>query len=142
DLERIRRERLTNILQARDDLATIGSVGFSRVLYGNSHRYGTPSFGTAESIRSMTVDDLRAFHTSAFRPSNAALIVVGDVTPEQVMPVVTSSFGTWTAAPSSTAPALPPASQPKQREIFLIDRPGAAQSQIRIGWIGASRSTP
>jgi zinc protease len=143
ELERQRQQRLTSIIQARDDPATIASVGFSRLLYGRGHRYGTPSFGTAETIKAFTTDDLRRFYTATFRPSNAALLAVGDVRTDTLVPLLESSFGAWKPpAAAAAAEKLPPAEQPQAREVYLIDKPGAPQTQIRIGWIGVPRSTP
>src|SRR4029077_308880 len=73
---------------------------------------------------------------------NAALIVVGDVTPDRVVPLLETQFGKWdkgVAAAHTTlaAPALPAA-----RQVYVIDKPGAPQSQVRIGWVGVARSTP
>jgi len=143
ELERLRRQRLTMLLQARDDPGTIASVAFARVLYGAAHRYGTPQVGTAETISAFTPEDVRAFHRATFRPNNATLLVVGDVVAEKVMPWLEASFGGWkTDAPAAAAARLPAAQQPATRQVYLIDKPGAPQSQIRIGWIGAPRSTP
>jgi zinc protease len=143
ELDRLRQERLTDILQARDNPATINAAAFSRVLYGPAHRYGAPANGTAETLRSFTIDDLRAFYASAFQPSNGALVVVGDVTMEKVLPLLESSFGGWKAAGQQRAPAVLPAPPSlSERTIYIVDKPGAPQSQIRIGWIGAPRSTP
>ena len=143
ELERIRKQRLTSLLQARDDPGTIASLTFSRVLYGPTHRYGTATMGTAETIRSFTVADLKSFYSSIFRPDNTTLLVVGDITPDKVMPLLQSAFGSWKAE-GGAAPAsrLPEAPEPAKREIYLVDKTGAAQSQIRIGWIGVPRSTP
>jgi predicted Zn-dependent peptidase len=142
ELERLRQQRLTSLLQARDDPGTIASVGFSRILYGPTHRYGTPTFGTADTIKAFAPDDLRAFYAAAFRPANAALLVVGDVVPDKVMPLMESSFGKWQGAGSAATAAKPPAvEEPAKREVYLIDKPDAPQSQIRIGWIGVPRST-
>jgi zinc protease len=144
ELERQRQQRLTSIIQALDDPATIASVAFSRLLYGRGHRYGTPSFGTAETIKAFSTDDLRAFYGAAFRPGNAMLIATGDVTAGTTLPLFESHFGTW-KPPATSAPSvekLPPAEQPAAREVYLIDKPGAPQTQIRIGWIGVPRSTP
>jgi predicted Zn-dependent peptidase len=143
ELERQRQQRLTALLQGRDDPPTISSVAFSRILYGKGHRYGTPQSGTAETIKAFTVDDLRAFYASAYRPEHATVIAVGDLTAATTMPLLEKSFGTWKAAnvPAATE-KLPPAEQAPARQIFLIDKPGAPQSQIRIGWIGTPRSTP
>ena len=97
DLDRIRQQRLTALLQSRDDPNTIASLTFSRVLYGTAHRFGTATMGTAETVRSFTTDDLRAFYAARFRPDNAAIVVVGDVTPATVLPLVEQSFGAWKA---------------------------------------------
>src|SRR3989454_5481185 len=143
ELERLRRQLLTSLLQARDDPGTIASAAFSRVLYGPTHRYGTPTFGTADTIKAFASDDLRAFYATAFRPANSALLVVGDVVPDKVMPLIEASFGKWQAVGTATARAqLPSAPEPARREVYLIDKPDAPQSQIRIGWIGVPRSTP
>jgi predicted Zn-dependent peptidase len=142
ELERQRQQRLTSLLQGRDDPPTISSVAFSRILYGKAHRYGTPQSGTAENIKTFTADDLRAFYASAFRPENATLIAVGDVTADKVMPLFEKSFGAWKATATAASEKLPAAEQAPTRQIYLIDKPGAPQSQIRIGWIGVPRSTP
>jgi len=142
ELERVRAQRLTQLIQVRDDPATIAQLAFARALYGTTHRYGTAQLGTAQTIQAFTPDDLRAFYTAQFRPSNAALVVVGDVTPDRVAPLLETHFGKWQAAGSGPARSpLPTPAQPAARQIFLVDKPGAPQSQIRIGWIGVPRST-
>ena len=144
ELDRQRQQRLTSLLQSRDDPATVVGLAFARVLYGPAHRYGTAMMGTGETIKGFSADDVRAFYASAFRPSNAAILVVGDTTPDAMMPLLESSFGGWKSdANAAATPAkLPEARQVARREVFLVDKPGAAQSQIRIGWIGVPRSTP
>jgi zinc protease len=143
ELERVRQQRLTSILQARDDPATVAAAAFSRVLYGTNHRYGTPTSGSAETIKTFTPEDLKTFYSSVYRPDNAALVAVGDITPDRLMPMLDSNFGSWNVAGSErTSQPLPPVQQPASREIVLIDKPGAPQSEIRIGGIGVPRSTP
>jgi predicted Zn-dependent peptidase len=143
ELERLRQERLTSLLQARDNPATIAALAFSRVLYGPTHRFGTATMGTAEAIRGFTPDDLAAFYRATFRPDNATLVVTGDIAPDRVIPLLESSFGGWKPQGSAApAPPLATPEQPARRQVYLIDKPGAPQSQIRIGWIGVPRSTP
>jgi predicted Zn-dependent peptidase len=142
ELERLRQQRLTSLIQARDDASTIASLAFSKVLYGSGHRFGTATMGTAETIKAFTQDDLRAFYTSIFRPANATLIVVGDVVPDKVLPLLESSFGGWKASGAAARGALPPTTEPASRTVYLVDKPNAPQSQIRIGWIGVPRATP
>jgi len=145
ELERLRTERLTSIIQSRDDAGTVAQLALSKILYGASHRFGTATMGTAETIKAFTVEDLRAFYQATYRPTNATLIVVGDVTPATVLPQLERNFGQWKplGTPTTTGTVtLPATRQPAAREVYLIDKPGAPQSQIRIGWIGVSRSTP
>jgi predicted Zn-dependent peptidase len=142
ELDRQRQQRLTSLLQGRDDPPTISAIAFSRILYGKGHRYGTAQMGTAETIKTLTADDLRGFYTSAFRPENAILLAVGDITADKAMPLFEKSFGSWKASGAAASEKLPPTDEPPARQMYLIDKPGAPQSQIRIGRIGVPRSTP
>jgi predicted Zn-dependent peptidase len=143
DLERLRQQRLTSIIQARDDPNSIAALAFARVLYGTGHRFGTATIGTAETVRSFTTDDLKSFYAAAFRPDNATFIVVGDVTPASVVPLLEKSFGSWKPAASTAAHVKQPAPpQRTRREIYIVDKPDVPQSQIRIGAVGVQRSTP
>ncbi len=143
ELDRQRQQRLTNLIQAKDDPATIAALAFSRTLYGPTHRYGTATMGTMDAIKTFTVDDLRAFYAATYRPDNATLLVVGDVTPDRVLPLLEASFGAWKPQGSAAAPVkLDTVAQPVTRTVYLVDKPGAPQTQVRIGWIGVARSTP
>jgi zinc protease len=141
ELERQRSQRLTSILQGRDDPPTIASVAFARILYGKAHRYGTPQMGTAETIKTFTANDLRGFYGSTFRPENSVLLAVGDITADKVMPLLERNFGSWKSTGAANPEKLPPTDPAPPRTVYLIDKPGAAQSQIRIGTIGVARST-
>ncbi len=143
ELDRLRQQRLTGLIQARDDPATIASLAFSRVLYGTAHRFGTATMGTDATIKAFTPDQLRAFYDMMYRPNRSTLIVVGDVTVDSVLPLLTSAFGAWTGRGS--VPIEVPLTTPVERarrEVYLVDKPGAPQSQIRIGSVGVARSTP
>ena len=143
ELERLRKERLTRLLQARDDPAAIMEMAFPRIVFGDKHRYGTPAGGGTAEVKAMTVEDLRGFHQTYYRPENATLLVVGDVTSASVTPLLERTFGSWKGAGAAAPVAkVPEASQLTKRQIYIIDKPGAAQSQIRIGWVGVPRSTP
>ena len=143
ELERIRQQRLTSLLQARDDPSTMAALAFSRVLYGRDHRFGTATMGTADTIKGFTVQDLQAFYNSTVRPETSTLIVAGDIAPDKALPLLETNFGKWKAAsPPPARPALTSPGQPVTRVVYLVDKPNAPQSQIRIGWIGVPRATP
>lgn len=143
DLARLRQERNTRLLQAQDDPAELIRFAFPRIVYGASHPYGYWPIGTAASLDAMTAADLRAFHDARYRPDNAALIVTGDVTADAVLPQLESAFASWKPPQGSVASQpIPQTKQLTSRHVYLIDKPGAAQSQIMIGWVGVPRSTP
>jgi predicted Zn-dependent peptidase len=143
ELERLRRERLTAIIQARDDPPTIDALAFNRALYGTTHRYGTAISGTAQTISALTTDDLRAFYAATYLPSTSTLLVGGDVTMDKALPLLEARFGGWQpAATAPPVPTIPTPAEPAARTIYLVDKPGAPQSQIRIGAVGVARSTP
>jgi len=143
ELERLRQERLTALLQAKDDPASVAPLAFARLLFGPTHRYGTGTSGTESTLKAFTTDDLKAFHSETFHPGNATLIVAGDVTADSVLPQLEMHFGAWRGRQTAASrAAVPTASQPSQGQITIVDMPGAAQSQIRIGWVGVPRSTP
>ena len=143
ELERLRKERLTRLLQARDDPAAIIEAAFPRLVFGDKHRYGAAAGGGTAEVKAMTLEDLRTFHQTYYRPELSTLLVVGDVTPAAVMPVLERAFGTWKGTgPAPAVAPVPAAAQLTKRQIYIIDKPGAAQSQIRIGWVGVPRATP
>ena len=143
DLDRLRKERLTSLLQARDNVAALVSIAFPRIVFGPTHRYGTSATGLQPAIESFTVDDLRNFYRAHYRPDNATLLVVGDVTPATVLPMLEKAFGTWKSEGIAPLDAqVPTAPQLTKRTIYIVDKPAAVQSQIRIGWVGVPRSTP
>ena len=143
ELERLRQERLTQLLQARDDPRALRDAAAARVVFGPAHRYGTLRGGTEANVRAIGADDLRRFHGSYYRPANATLIVVGDATADGVLPLLERAFGDWRAeGPAVPIPAVAQAPQLARREVVIVDKPGAAQSAIAIGWVGVARTTP
>jgi predicted Zn-dependent peptidase len=144
ELDRVRQQRLTTIAQARDSAETVSGLAFGRVLFGPAHRFGTATIGTADTLKSFTVADLRAYYGSVYRPENAAILVAGDVAPAQVRTLLEAHFGKWRAAAVTPAAhvKLPPPPERTSRGVYIVDKPGAAQSQIRIGAVGVARSTP
>ncbi len=142
ELDRLRTERLTGLLQARDNVAALIQIAFPRIVFGPTHRYGTSANGLPPAIESFTVDDLRSFYRAHYRPDNATLLVVGAVTPASVLPALEKAFRGWKREGMAALVAdVPTAPQLTRRQIYLVDKPDAAQSQIRIGWVGVPRST-
>ena len=140
DLDRQRRQRLTFLLQARDEARAIAAVLYDRTLFGEAHPYGRQEIGTAASLTAMTRDDLVAFHRSWFLPNNAAIVVVGDITLEELLPRLEAAFGGWRRGTVRSV-TVPEVAQVAEREILLVHKPEAAQSEVRIGRVGVARGT-
>lgn len=139
DLERLRLQRLTQLVQAHDEPNAVAATLFDRVLYGAAHPYGASP--DEAGLRALSRADLERYHAAAVRPGNATLVVVGDVTRATIEPLLEAAFGTWTGGPSGTPAQVDAVPQVEGRTVYLVDKPGAAQSVIRIGRIGAPRST-
>lgn len=140
ELERLRNERLTALTQWHDQPRAIASVAFNEALYGREHPYGRSGIGDEASIRGITLDDVRSFHRRLYVPGNATVIVVGDMGAAAAKSILGRHFGSWPRG-SAEIPKVAAAPQVAGREIILVDKPGAAQSEIRIGRIGTDRLT-
>ncbi len=140
--DRVQAQRLVSLVQALDQPRTIATREFSRVLYGDEHPLGRPAAGSPESVQAITTADLRDFHRRYYTPANADLIVVGDVTVNRALGLMERYLGAWSGPDAPEAATVgTPAAQPETR-IFLVDKPGAAQSEIRIGHVGVERTHP
>ncbi|HWL38613.1 MAG TPA: pitrilysin family protein [Gemmatimonadaceae bacterium] len=140
DFDRIRKTRLTELLQLKDQGPAIANIAYPAIVYGKSHPYGARLLGTEETVAALSIADLRAYYGTNFRPNNATLIVVGDVTPAQVEAKAAQYFGGWQRADVTPVTYGEPP-KPGTTAIYLIDKPGAAQSSFRIATVGVPRST-
>jgi len=145
EIERVRKEWLASIAREKTSPDALASRLLPPLIYGDGHPYAIPftGSGTEASIAALTRDDLIAFHRDWIRPDNATLIVVGDTTPAQVLPMLEKHFGGW-QAPASAKPAktLPAAAAPAAPRVFLVDKPGAIQSNILVGLAAPSTAAP
>jgi zinc protease len=138
-LERVRSERLTDLLQQRDEPAAIAAKRFSGLIYGTG-AYGNSISGNPESVARITLDDVRAFYGRHFLANNTAIIIAGDVETRHIIETIEKLFGDWPRGEEPPRPVVAP-QQFDACRIYLIDRPAAVQSEIRIGHVGVARST-
>ncbi len=139
EIELQRKQMLSSMTVNYDDPDYLAGVVFERLVYG-PHRYGRPDSGTPASLASITRDDLVAFHRTWFGANNAILAVVGDVTTDEAFAGAERAFGTWGKAASAAAQTeTPPA---PARRLVIIDRPGAVQTEIRVGNTALPRKHP
>jgi zinc protease len=139
DFERVRQLRLHRLMQLRDMPGAVADRAFMRLLYGQ-HPYGHTPLGGETSLSALTVGDVRDFHASYIRPGDATLVVAGDCDHAQVDAVAAEAFAGWTGV--STSPLPVAAAQQSPSRLSIVPRPGAPQSELRIGHVAAARSTP
>jgi zinc protease len=139
EIERQRQQILSGLKVSYDDPDYLAGVVFDRLVYG-FHPYGKPDSGTPESIGAVTRDDLLAFHKRWFGANNAILAIVGDVSADEAFAGAQRAFGSWERIeiPQTKAEQAPPPT----RRVVVIDRPGAAQTEIRVGNIALPRRHP
>jgi zinc protease len=139
EIERQRQQILSGLKVSYDDPDYLAGVVFDRLVFG-FHPYGQPDSGTPESIAAVTRDDLLAFHKRWFGANNAILAIVGDVTSEEAFSGAERAFGSWerVTLPSTKAEQVPPPT----RRVVVVDRPGAAQTEIRVGNVALPRRHP
>ena len=143
ELDRKKLQYSSRILQEKSQPFTVALKSFFKALYGKGHPYAEPytGTGTEESINSIVRDDLVNYYKTYFRPNNATLVVVGDVTSDEIIPVIEETFSGWERK------AVPDINVPDGRKIdkpcvYLINKSGAAQSVIVAGHYGLDRNSP
>jgi predicted Zn-dependent peptidase len=140
DFERVRKNRLTNLVQLKDRPTAIADQAYASILYGSEHPYGHNLIGTEASVKGMTTADLQSFYKSNFIPNSSTLIIVGDVNASQIENKIKALFGGWQRG-AQTQFTFGNTPKANATTVYLIDKPGAAQSSFRIGSIGVPRST-
>lgn len=143
ELERQRQQLLSSLTVQYSDPDYLASVIFSRVIYGASP-YGLPGEGTPETAKKLNRDDLVKFHDTNYAPDQALIAFAGDVTSQEAFTAAEKYFGGWRKQGGSGAAAAPPAvpSEISGQHIWLIDKPDAVQTQIRVGKLGIRRNDP
>ena len=150
DFQRVRQLRLHRLTQLRDVPGAVADRTFVQLLYAE-HPYGHTPMGSEQALAALTIDDVRAFHAEAIRPDAATLVAVGDCDHAQIERIATDVFAGWESVGRVGALRRPPdsdrrtpldAARPSGARLFIVPRPGAPQSELRIGHVAVARNTP
>lgn len=139
EVDRVRRETLSAIQAAKDDPGTVADLAFAPLVFGQ-HPYGRPVQGVETTVSSLTREEVVAFHRAFYRPNNAVLVFVGDLTLREARRVAKSAFGGWEkqGIPAVTVPAIAPL---RERRVAMIDK-DLTQATVVLGHVGIARRDP
>jgi zinc protease len=141
ELDRQRQQLLSNLTVQYSDPDYLASVVFGRVVYDGSP-YGWPAEGTPETVKKFDRGQLRKFHDANYAPNQSLLAFAGDITPEQAVAAAEKYFGAWPKLDVTAVVPPPAATRAAGQHFWLIDKPDAVQTQIRVGKLGIRRGDP
>jgi len=129
ELERLRKQRMAQIRQEKSQPVGLALRVFPELLYGEGHAYSLPltGSGTEASVERIGRDDLAEFHRTWFKPNNATMVVVGDTSMAEIRPKLERLFRNWEPGDVPTK-NIGTVSQRPGESVYILDRPGAAQS--------------
>lgn len=156
DFDRVRELRGSRLRQLTQSAGTVAGRAFATAVYGD-HPYGHGTLGTTRALEAMSVDEARSTWERASQPAGATLVVAGGVTADEVMRAVKGSgldlwkggkatetrsglFSQSGQAGTESRPRFP--DRGTTPSVLLVDRPGAPQSELRVGHLGPPRQTP
>jgi len=139
DLERLKAERLAELLQQRVEPRGLADERFARTVYAATSRYAKPAGGTSATVRALDAARVQAWHARRYHARTTTLIVAGDITPEQVRQETERRFGGWaTSAPET--PAVDASPRSTARAVHVVAKADAPQSELRVGHVGLPRT--
>lgn len=141
EVERVRRQRLAAIRQRRMDPGQLADDELDAEVYPEGHPYARPLAGSPEGVESVDRAAVREYARDRYRAGGAGLVLVGDLSEDQVGEVAGKHLGTWDGA-APGPPELPPVTPRAPRRVLIVDRPGSVQSEIRVGHAGPPRGAP
>ena len=140
ELNRQRQQLLSDLEVQYSDPNYLATLAFARTLYGDSP-YGLPEQGTPATVKKLQREDFVKFHDANYAPNQSLLGFAGDITPEEAFAIAEKYFGSWPKLDVVAAAPQVPANA-TATHVWLIDKPDAVQTQIRIGRIAIRRADP
>lgn len=146
EINRVKEQRITSIIQSKDDAGSLSDKLFNKVVFGN-HPYAQPPDGTEQSIQKLSKSDLENFYKSHYNGSNLILAFVGAITKDEAIKIVNEKFS---GMQRNILDIIDPVKLDKKipvntfspKTIYIANKPGAVQSNLRIGHVGIERNNP
>lgn len=141
ETERLKGEIIGELKALRENPGPLASRRIMEVLY-RGHPYGHAAPGNESTVASLTAEDARGYHAEHFVPENSFVVAVGDFDAEGMLDRLEKAFSGWPVSGWRPPEPVPGPAVPERQLIYLVDKPDATQSQIRIGGIGIRRTDP
>jgi len=143
DFERVKKEKLLAIKQEQSRPVTMGLRVLPYLLYGKGHAYSNPftGSGTEASVNKITRNDLIKFHETWFAPNNSVLVVVGDISADELKSKLEANFASWKKK-SVPVKNISDVAMPEKPSVYIINKPGALQSIIFAAEVSPSAKDP
>ena len=141
EFQRLRTERLADLLQQRSEPGSLADEAFAQTIYAPGARYAMPDGGTERSVKALTLDQLKAFYADRYSPHGTTLVLVGDVSIGEGVALVDRVLGSWTGTRPADC-ARPDSLLLAPRGVHIVRKADAPQSELRVGHAGPPRLTP
>jgi len=141
DVDRLREERLADLLQQQVEPRSLADDKFSFHLFAPGSRYGQPADGNSDSVATLDASRVRAAYAARYAPTTTTIVAVGDVTLARARELAEATIGNW-RAPAAPAVALDDSTRPEGRRVCVITKSDAPQSELRVGHAGVPRLHP
>lgn len=141
EYERKHEERIHALQQEKDEPRTVALKALARAIFGDAHPFGLPLGGTLATVSALTNGDVRDYYQATFAPQTAHIVLVGDLEETVALKAIEQRLGSWPSQPAPAPAMVPVAAVTRGPSVYLIDRPGAQQSEVRFGHAGVPRST-
>ena len=139
EIERLKSERLSDLLQLRAEPRGLADESFEAALYHVESRYSTSLGGSEQTVEAIEASDIATLYAARYTPATTTLVVTGDVTMRDVLEIARLHFGDWTgSAPRGAPRADRPARE--SRATHLVVKRDSPQSELRIGHVGVPRT--
>jgi zinc protease len=141
EFQRLRTERLADLLQQRSEPRSLADEAFAQTIYAPGARYAMPDGGTERSVKSLTLAQLKAFYADRYSPHVTTVVLVGDVSIDDGLALVSRVLGNWNGV-MPAACSNPDALLMAPRGVRIVRKADAPQSELRVGHVGPQRLTP
>ncbi|MEO8908987.1 MAG: pitrilysin family protein [Gemmatimonadaceae bacterium] len=141
DIERLKAERLAEILQLETEPRGLADEKFSEFLYADESRYSRPDEGSTESVGSLTREDVERFYRANYNSGTTTVIVAGDISSDDAKEAITEAFKEWPGG-KVRGHELIAESRTDRRRVHIVNKPDAPQSELRVGHVGLPRRHP